>query len=99
MLPAGTGFPFGHRNLRRLSGPATGAAGSARIAWSWPTPAAGLAQMIHSPGVRPDTFAVTDTGPLPGTTGPISSVLSKRSPGRGFPLMPVLRPEKLTTAR
>ncbi len=32
-LPAGTGFPFGHRNLRRLSGPVGGGAGSARTCW------------------------------------------------------------------
>jgi len=54
--------------------------------------------MIHSPSAIPETFVVTDTGPLPGTTAFIASTLSKRSPCCGFPLVPVPRPENLTAA-
>jgi hypothetical protein len=76
----------------------SGGEGSAAGGRPWPIPAAGLTQMIHSPGVMPGAFVVTETGPLPGTTGSIVSTRSKRSPGRGRPLTPVLRPENLTDA-
>ena len=96
MLPAGTGFPFVHRNRLRPSRPVSGGEGSAAGRRPWPVPAAGLAQTIHSPGVTSDTFVVSETGPLPGTRPSIVSTRTKLSPGRGRPLTPVLRPENLT---
>jgi hypothetical protein len=94
-LPGGTGFPFGHRyrlRPRRRAGGAGSGTGRA-----WPGPAAAFAQTIHSPGVTSATFAVTATGPLPGTASMFSTRPS-RSPGRGRPPIPVLRPENRTDA-
>jgi len=85
-----------HRNRLRPNRLAGGDEGCGTVRRPWPVLAAGLAQTIHSPGVTSGTFVVTETGPLPGTTGSIVSTRSNRSPGRGRPLTPVLRPENLT---
>jgi hypothetical protein len=93
-FPATTGFPFDHSSRLRpvAEGTGIGSVDGLRPAVA----ASGLAQTIHSPGVTSVTFAVTETGPLPGTTLPVVSVTSKRSPGRGRPVAPARWPENLT---
>src|SRR5487761_1836338 len=93
-LPAGTGFPFAHRN--RLTPSRLDGGEDSMGRRPWPGPPAGLAHTIHSPAATSEIFVVTETGPLPGTRSSIVSTRSKRSPSRGRPLAPVLRPENLT---
>ncbi len=98
VFPPATGLPFRHRNRFRPSREVAGGAGSVPARRFWPGPPAGLAHTIHSPAVISQTLAVSETGPPPGTTGPMVSTFSKRSPCCGRPLTPARRPEKLTDA-
>ncbi len=89
-----------HVRQNRAAGPSGPAAGVAfpgslgsRAGWADPSM---RAVTTHEPALMSRTRAVSEIGPLPGTTCSIVSSWTKRSPGESRPCTSTRRPENLT---